>query len=113
MIARIGSNTFRKRPTFFKEWRVFRGLTQDEVIARLDALGVEFSKPSISRIENGHQPYSEPILLALAEVYGCEPSDLIGRNPTWGRSVDLALSALPEADRARVVSMVEAFLKAS
>ena len=113
MIARIGSNSFRKRRSFFKEWRIFRNLTQDEVIARLEFLGVKFSKPSISRIENGHQPYSEPILLALSEVYDCEPSDLIGRDPTWGQSLDAALNALPTADRARVISMVEAFLKAS
>lgn len=113
MIARIGSNSFRKRRTFFKEWRLFRNLTQDDVIARLEVLGVEFSKPSISRVENGHQPYSEPILLALAEVYDCEPSDLIGRDPTWGRSLDATLNALQAADRARIISMVEAFLKAS
>lgn len=113
MPPRIGSNTFRKRRTFFKEWREFRGLTQDEALARLGVLGVDFSKPSISRMENGHQPYSEPILCALAEVYQCEPSDLISRDPTWGESLDAKLFHLPKPDRDRVVAVVTALLKAS
>ena len=113
MPPRIGSNTFRKRRTFFKEWREIRDLTQDEVLARLAALGVEFSKPSISRLENGHQPYSEPILCALAEVYQCEPSDLISRDPSWGESVDAKLFQLAKPERDRVVAVVTALLKAS
>lgn len=113
MPPRIGSNTFRKRRTFFKEWWEFRDLTQDQALARLDALGVDFSKPSLSRLENGHQPYSEPILCALADVYQCEPWDLIARDPGWGQSLDGLVTQLQKSERDRIAAMVQAFLKAS
>lgn len=113
MPPRIGSNHLRPRRTYFREWREFRGFTQDEVLARLDALGVPFSKPSMSRLENARQPYSEPILLALSEVYRCEPSDLIGRDPSWGESLDAMVAQAAQPDRTRIVSLVQAYLKAS
>ena len=113
MPPRIGSNTFRKRRTFLKEWREFRELTQDQAIDRLAFLGVEISKPSISRLENGHQPYSEPILCALAEVYNCEPWDLISRAPDSRPSLDAMVYQLPETDRDRVIAVAAALLKAS
>jgi transcriptional regulator with XRE-family HTH domain len=112
MPPRFGSNSFRKRRTFLKEWRQFRDLTQDEVLRRLEALGAELSKPSISRLENGHQPYSEPVLCALADVYQCEPSDLIGRDPLMGESIDAMVIQMPKPDRDRVMAVVSALLKA-
>jgi len=88
-------------------------MTQDEALTRLEALGVDFSKPSISRLENGRQPYSEPILCAFADVYQCEPWDLISRHPAWGRSIDNAISQLEKPERDRIEAVVWAFLKAS
>lgn len=112
MPPRIGANSFNKRRTFLREWREWRDLTQDEVLRRLDFLGVEMSKPSISRPENGHQPYSEPILCALADVYQCEPTDLIGRPPDSPESIDAMVVQLPKRERERIVAVVTAMLKA-
>lgn len=69
----------KKRPrrrTFFKEWRVFRGLSQEQLASRLDT-----SVASISRIENGTQPYTQDVLEALADALMTDPASLLMRNP--------------------------------
>jgi transcriptional regulator with XRE-family HTH domain len=80
MPIRIASN-YKHRPTYLKEWREYRRLSQAQALKALKYKGVACSKPSLSRLENGRQPYSEPILLALADLYQCEPADLISRRP--------------------------------
>jgi len=65
-----------RRRTFFKEWRVHRGLSQEQLADRLDT-----SVASISRIENGTQPYTQDVLEALAEALMTDPASLIMRNP--------------------------------
>ena len=78
---------------YLKQWRKHRNLTQDQVVDRLvvleDAL-LPQTAASLSRLENGKQPYSERIIEALAEIYQCEPDHLIGRDPTKeGEVIDL------------------------
>ena len=75
------AGSYRCRPTYLKEWREHRRLTQSQALKSLKYKGVACSKPSLSRLENGRQPYSEPILCALADLYQCEPADLISRRP--------------------------------
>ena len=69
---------------YLREWRKKKGLTQDQVVARLelheDPL-LPRTNASLSRLENGKQPYSQRVLEALADVYGCEAWELIGRDP--------------------------------
>lgn len=65
-----------RRRTFFKEWRVHRGLSQEQLASRL-----ETSVASISRIENGTQPYTQDVLEALAEALLTDPASLLMRNP--------------------------------
>lgn len=66
-----------RRRTFFKEWREYRGLTQEQLADRL-----ETSVASISRIESGTQPYTQDVLEALAEALMTDPASLLMRNPT-------------------------------
>lgn len=81
---------------YLKEWRKHRDLTQEQVVDRLALLDdpmLPTTAASLSRLENGKQPYGERILEALAEIYQCEPDHLIGRDPSkagevidlWGR----------------------------
>lgn len=67
----------RRRPTFFKQWRIHRGLSQDRLAERL-----ETSTASVSRIEKGVQPYTQDYLEALADALQTEPSSLLMRDPT-------------------------------
>src|SRR5437660_756816 len=51
----------KRRPTFFRQWRAHRGLSQERLAERLDT-----SVASVSRIETGRQPYTQDYLEALA-----------------------------------------------
>lgn len=57
---------------YIKEWRKRRLLTQERLAERIG-----MSTPSVSRVERGEQPYSEPMLTAIAEALNCEPADLL------------------------------------
>lgn len=65
-----------RRRTFFKEWRLHRGLSQEQLADRL-----ETSVASISRIESGSQPYTQDVLEALADALMTDPASLLMRNP--------------------------------
>lgn len=66
-----------RRRTFFKEWRLHRGLSQEQLADRL-----ETSVASISRIEKGTQPYTQDVLEALAEALMTDPASLLMRDPS-------------------------------
>ena len=96
---------------YLKEWRKHRHLTQDQVVNRL-AIHEDPNMPktnaSLSRLENGKQPYSQRILEALAEIYECEAWELIGRNPFKGGEVIDMVARLDERKRAQLVAFLVA-----
>jgi transcriptional regulator with XRE-family HTH domain len=75
MPRRIG-NSARRRRHFIREWRVFRGLTQEQLA---DMLGT--TKTSISRIESLKQGYTQEFLEACADALGVHPGALLTRMP--------------------------------
>jgi transcriptional regulator with XRE-family HTH domain len=79
---RIGSRRNQKfRRLFLREWREARGLTQARLLERIREREPTFSDATLSRLENGKQPYTQPVLETLAWALGCEPQDLIMRRP--------------------------------
>lgn len=62
---------------FIKEWRKYRGLTQEQLGGRLDV-----STSHISQIERGTINYTRETLEAIAYALQCEPADLLGRDPS-------------------------------
>lgn len=78
---------------FIKEWRKYRGMTQEQLAS---ALGYAVS--SISQLENGKQGYSQAILEALGVILQCTPAELLSVNPIE-RNRD-------EQDRGSVVSLL-------
>lgn len=88
---------------FFKEWREYRGLTQEQAIGRLG-----WSQSKISRLESGVTPYDQDDLEAAAEAYSCDPTDLIRVDPTKeGEVVDL-MRLLTDKNRAMAIRMLKA-----
>lgn len=78
--------------TFIREWREFRGLSLRRLAARLELDGPDdtFSHASIGRIETGKQPYTQPILEALASALNVSVTDLLSVDPNKdGEVVDL------------------------
>lgn len=101
------SRNDRDNRIYLREWREKKGLTQAAVAGRLEFLDDErlpTTAASLSRLENGKQPYSEPIINALAEIYGCEPWELLGRDPTKeGQVVYFEDYSLDEVEEARAI----------
>jgi transcriptional regulator with XRE-family HTH domain len=102
--------------TYLKEWRKFRHLTQEQVLDRLaivDDPMIPRTGASLSRLENGKQVYSQRILEALADIYQCDPADLIGRNPyKEGELIDL-MAILNERQRGQALAVIQALQQAS
>jgi transcriptional regulator with XRE-family HTH domain len=92
-------------PTFIRQWREFRQLSLERLADRLGT-----TKASLSRIERGLQPYSQPILEALAEALLCEPADLLMRNPVDPDGIWSIWDNIPENDRPRAVAVLRAML---
>ena len=61
----------QRRRLFLKEWREYRGMTQEQLA---EAVGMSVS--NISQLERGIQGYSQDGLEALAEALKCEPGHL-------------------------------------
>lgn len=64
------------RPIFLRQWREYRGLTQEQLA---ESIGV--THPTVSRIECGKQPYSQAILEAMADRLSTDVASLLMRNP--------------------------------
>jgi transcriptional regulator with XRE-family HTH domain len=95
-------------PTFIRQWREHRGLSLERLAGRLST-----TKASLSRIERGLQPYSQPILEALAEALTCAPADLLMRNPTDPEGIWSIWDNIPVLDRPRVVAVLRAMLSSA
>ena len=86
----IGQGKRPLRKTYFREWREYRGLTQDQLAERM-----ETNKGAISKIENGHSTYNQSSLEAWALALQCEPADLITRDPNSDDPQSLLATAAP------------------
>lgn len=75
MPHKIGNGN-RRRRHFIREWREFRGLTQEQLA---DQVGT--TKTSISRIESLKQSYTQDFLEAAADALGAHPGALLMRTP--------------------------------
>jgi transcriptional regulator with XRE-family HTH domain len=70
-----------RKPTYIRAWRKKRGYALEEMVGRLDVLGVPITAASLSRIERGIQPCSLDTIEAIAEALGVESWQLLKDNP--------------------------------
>ena len=97
------------RKTFIREWREFRQLSLRELADRMidpETGERAITAQSIGRIENRQQPYNQATLEALAEALGCEPQDLIMRNPKDTEAPWSIWETLSTAERNQAVQML-------
>ncbi len=97
------------RRHFLQQWRQHRGLSQEQAALRLD-----ISRTQLSKIENMRSPYSQGLLEAAAEAYGCTVADLLIRDPTipdapW--SIYETLKKAPEDQQRQIHAVIETLLK--
>ena len=92
---------------FLKEWRTFRGLTQQQLADRL-----ETTKSVISALENNKQRWNQDIVEMAADALGCEPVDLIIRNPLAPDPIWTIWDRVPPQNRDLAAKTLEAFTAA-
>jgi transcriptional regulator with XRE-family HTH domain len=95
------SKTSQPRRHFIKEWRRYRGLTQEQLASRLDV-----DRTAISKIESGKQEYSQGFLEAAAYALRCEPADLIMRDPSQPSAIWSIWDAIPDADKPKAIAIL-------
>lgn len=95
-----------RRRTFFKEWREFRKLSQQQIAERLDT-----SVPSISRIESGTQPYTQDVLEALAEALMTDPASLLMRNPNDPEAIWSLWDSAKPGERKMIIDIARTVTK--
>lgn len=77
MVTRIKLTHVKPLRLFFKEWRVFAGLTQEQVAEKLG-----ITAATVSRIENGKRDFTGSYLSAFVYVCNCpNPGDPVNRPP--------------------------------
>jgi transcriptional regulator with XRE-family HTH domain len=90
---------------FIREWRASRGLSLTQLAELTD-----MSVASLSRLELGRQSYTQPVLENLAHALGCEPADLIARQPeSFDQEILELVRKLPEREKLRVISIIRTF----
>lgn len=107
------------RRTYIKEWRTKRGLSLRRLAERLEETpggDLLISHASIGRIEKGQQPYSQPILEAIAAALGVPTYMLLEVNPDKdGDVIDitLRLNKAPPQVRDQAISILNALLQSA
>lgn len=96
----------RFQPTYIRQWRKFRGLTQEALADR-----VGMSPGNLSNIETGKQPYSQEHLEPLAEALRCEVVDLLIRDPTEPEGIWTIWEQAKPAQRKQIVEVAKALLR--
>lgn len=93
---------------YLKEWRQYRGLTQDTLAERVNR-----SRGLISQIEAGHTELTEEMIYGLSEALACAPWDLLRVNPlVEGMVVDItdALRGKPADVQAEALGFVRGLI---
>lgn len=88
---------------YFKEWRKFRGLTQEQLAERIG-----IARSYLTKIERGDRRYDQPFLEAAADALRCSPADLIMRDPTDSEALWSIWHGLSPTERIRVVAVIKA-----
>jgi transcriptional regulator with XRE-family HTH domain len=71
------------RLTFIRQWREAKSMTLEALAERVGERIGGMTHASLSRIERGLQPYSQPILEAIAdELTGGDVASLLMRDPS-------------------------------
>lgn len=105
---RMASKNDLAVPTYLKQWRLFRRLTQEALAAKAD-----MTPPSISQLETGNQGFTDKSLARLAGALDCTPADLLVHDPLREDSfwpLCQAAERLEGRDRRRLLGIIAAML---
>lgn len=96
------------RRTFIRQWRDHRGLTLEQLAERVGSTHV-----SLSRIERGLQPYSQPLLEAIAEALQTDVASLLMRDPSGPEDIWSVWDQAKPAERKTIVDIAKTLIKSA
>lgn len=105
------------KPTFIKQWRVHRNLTQEQLAERVSAYLAGFGDDSgytyasIGRIENGKMGYTQATLEAIADALETDPASLLIRDPTDKSAIWSLWDRAHQAERDTITEHAEIVLR--
>lgn len=94
------------RRTFIRQWRKLRGLTLEQLADRVGT-----THASLSRIEGGKQPYSQPLLEAIAEALQTDVASLLIRDPSDPEAIWSVWDQAKPAERRQIVEIAKTLIK--
>ena len=106
-MPRVG-NPKRRRPHFIRQWRQFRGLTQEKLADRLNT-----TKANISRIESLKQGYTQDFLEACADALLTDSASLIMRDPTDPEGMWSIWDQAKPAERRQIIEIAKTLIRTS
>lgn len=96
----------RRRRIFLKEWRQYRGYTQEQLAEMVD-----WSVGNVSQLERGLQGYSQEGLEALAEALNCDPGHILTVDPTKHDGIWSIWETAKEAERDEITGFARYVLE--
>lgn len=91
-----------RKAHYLREWREVRSKTLVQVAEFL-----HMSHGNLSKIERGLVPYNQELLEKLAELYMCEPADLIIRDPSDPIDIWSVWDLAKPGDKRKIVSVAK------
>ena len=100
-------------PTFIKQWREHRELSQEELAERVATYFQErdsskgYTHASIQRLENGLIGYTQQVLEAIADALNTDPASLLMRNPEDSEGLWSVWDKAKPADRQKIIEIAK------
>lgn len=95
----------QRRRIFLKQWRIYRGLTQEQLAERTG-----LSVSGISQLENGKQGYSDESLELLADALNCEPGHILNVDPTKEDAIWSIWERAKPGERQQIIAVAKALI---
>jgi transcriptional regulator with XRE-family HTH domain len=100
------------RPTFIRQWRVAKSMTLAALAERVGEKIGGMTHASLSRIERGLQPYSQPVLEAIAdELTAGDVASLLMRDPSDPNAIWSIWDQAKPGERRMIVDIAKTIVK--
>lgn len=109
MVSRTDDELAKKIGQAIAKNRKMAGLTQAQVAERL-----EISNDAVSRMERGKIMPTVARLMQMAEIFGCETTDLLTQSSVLAldqsRQIQILLMELNEQERSHLLQIIESMV---
>ena len=112
VVPRFKQQQGQYRKTYIRQWREKQDMTLETLAERVGAKIGGMTHASLSRIERGIQPYSQPILEAIAdELTGGDVASLLMRDPSDPHGIWSIWDRAKPGERKMIVDIAETIVK--